>query len=129
MPQADEPGRERVQVRSPLHPPTLEETLLDPRQGHVAPPDEQLRDGAALRRLVVAQRRMGIGIGAGFALLVLGTFLMLETTDWGAASLAGVPLSWLVPGCLLTPSMLLIGWWYQRISRRHEAEFLSECRR
>lgn len=126
MTQASEPGKGRAQVRGPQHPPTVEEALLDPRLGHVVPDAPSPKHDGALRRLIAAQLRLGLGVGLGFVLLVIGAFLVLETTPWGAVTLFGAPLSWLVPGTVLIPAMLLAGWWYQRAARRHEADFLRE---
>lgn len=77
-----------------------------------------------VRSLVRAQLLLSLSTLA-FGVVTLGAlpllFALVPATR--RASLLGVPLTWLVLGCLVYPGIVLTARWYTRSSERLEAEF------
>lgn len=87
--------------------------------------DEQSELGAVyMRSLIRTQRRLGLllcGVvcGSVAALPLVFTF----APQVGAQQLLGMPLPWLLLGCLVFPVFVLAGWFYVRQAERSEREF------
>lgn len=89
--------------------------------------EEQTSVGEALvRNLVRAQLRMAIWLAAltfiPLAALPLAFYL---SPAFGAATVFGVRLPWLLLGVLPFPLFFGVGYWYNRLAERHEKDFVN----
>lgn len=113
----------RTLVRGPQKPPTAEEALLDPRQGFLHSQEE--RDGPEkldpqLRALISVKLRTALSIGIGFfAMLVLVYLGLALSTDGG-------PLAWAIPGLVMYPLIIAVGWFYLRRVLSYDQAFREE---
>lgn len=113
----------RTLVRGPQNPPTAEEALLDPRQGFLHPQEE--RDGPErldprLRALISVKLRTASSIGIGFfAVLVLAYLGLALSTDGGL-------LAWVIPGLVMYPLIIAVGWFYLRRVLSYDQAYREE---
>lgn len=113
----------RSLVRGPQKPPTAEEALLDPRQGFLHP--QEARDGSErldprLRALISLKLRTALSIGIGFfAMLVLVYLGLALSTDGG-------PMAWLIPGLVMYPLIIAVGWFYLRRVLSYDQAYREE---
>ncbi|MGH3492143.1 MAG: hypothetical protein ACRDRL_12800 [Sciscionella sp.] len=93
--------------------------------------EEQSSIGTALvRHLIKAQLQVAIWL-AVLALGILGAIPLAAflSPRFAAASVFGVPLTWLLLGVLPFPFLFAIGYAFNRLSERYEREFVIMARR
>ncbi len=74
--------------------------------------------------LMRSQLRLALGV-VGFLALTVGALPLLLHLVPAArrVELLGVPVVWIVLGCLAFVEILLLGWYYVRHAERNEADF------
>jgi putative solute:sodium symporter small subunit len=77
-----------------------------------------------VRELMRGQLRLGLGVVAVLAVLVIGLPLLL-TTGLAGVRVLGVPLAWPLLCGVLPLVFIGLTWWYVRRAERRERDFLA----
>lgn len=79
-----------------------------------------------IRDLINALLRWSVVFAAALVLLIGGLPLLFwRFPDLASFTVVGVPIAWLILGVFLTPVLFVIGIVYERLSERHEREFVD----
>lgn len=79
-----------------------------------------------VRSLIRSQLRLAVVAAVAFAVvLVAATALLAFVPELRAATVAGIPLVWIVLGVGVYPVVLLVAWLFTRAAERNERRYRS----